>query len=244
MSGHSKWSSIKHQKAATDQKRGKVFAKLARIIAIAAKEGADPSTNARLRSALQTAREWNVPKDNIARAIRKGTGEERGGELEEVLYEAFGPGGAALLISAITDNRNRTSSELKHILGQCDGKLSGEGSVRWQFDLKGVLTVQEAMSDELLKAAIDAGADDIRERTDGAVDILTSKENLDAVRKELEKAKKEITDQSLEWLPKNAIETVSEEAQAQLDHLFSALDEREDVQEIYSNLTSTSEQTS
>lgn len=240
MSGHSKWSSIKHQKAAADQKRGKVFAKLARIIAVAARDGADPAMNPRLRSALQTAREWNMSKETVLRAIQKGTGQEQGEKFEEMLYEAVGPEGIVLLIAVITDNRNRTSSELKHLLAQYGAKLAQEGAARWLFDLKGIMTINEPLTEELLKAALDAGAQDLRENADGTVTLIVPKEATDAIRKKLEETGRVIGEQALEWIPKNE-QKMREDIRQNLERLFAALDEREDVQETYSNLASTSE---
>ncbi len=177
MSGHSKWSKVKHQKAITDARKGKIFSKMAKMIAVAARKGGDPNMNPALRIAIEQARSVNMPNDNIERAIKKGTGEDKESQLEEITYEAYGPNGTPLIIEAVTDNKNRTLSEIKHILSNLGGKLAESGSVKYLFDKKGE-----------------------------------------------------------DWIPKYSTEMTDEKLKEQLEKLFEALDEHEDVKEIYSNI--------
>lgn len=240
MSGHSHFASIKHKKEITDQKRGKVFSKLARMISVAAREGSASETNPKLRRALEEARSFNMPKDNIERAIKKGIGELEGTKLEEVTFEAYGPGGIAIIIEGITDNKNRTLGEIKQILTQNKGKLAGGGSVKWLFERKGAITINSKIQmsnvkkDELELLAIEAGADDIYWHDD-LLDIYTKPEDLEKVKKNLEEKGIAIDSASLDWVAKEMIE-VGEKEKEDSKKFFEALDENDAVQDIYSNL--------
>jgi YebC/PmpR family DNA-binding regulatory protein len=239
MSGHSHWHSIKGQKAITDAKKGKTFSKIARFISIAVKEkGPDPSTNAKLRMAMEKAKEVNMPRENVERAIKKGSGEGEEGKLEEVSFEAFGPGNTALIIEGITDNKKRALGEIKQILSKSNGKLVGEGAVKWMFDKKGIISIskeQGTMAKEDLElTAIEAGADDIYWRENG-LDVYAKPENLESVKKNLEAKGIKIESSFLGMIAKEEI-TVSEKEKADCEKLFEALDESDEVQEIYSNV--------
>ena len=239
MSGHSHFSSIKHKKEITDQKRGKIFSKLARQISVIAREkGGDPETNSGLRLAIEKAKEFNLPKENIERAIKKGTGELEGEKLEEIIYEAYGPGGIAVIIEGITDNKNRTLSEIKQILTRNNGKLAGEGSVKWMFERKGAIIVdneqQTINKEELEMKAIEAGAENIYWH-DNILDIYTKIEDLEKVKKNLEQQGIKIDTSSLDWVAKNTV-ALEEKQKIATEKLFEALDENDAVQEIYSNL--------
>ncbi len=259
MSGHSHSKKIKREKAITDQKRGQMFSKIARMISVAIKEGGtNPETNQRLNVAMETAKKWNLPKENIERAIKKGSGEESAGEkLEAVSFEAFGPGGVAIIIEGITDNKNRTLGEIKQILSQNNGKLVGEGAVRWLFEKRGVITVifasqpssikgeQDKTSsppfatarvskEELELAVIEAGAEDVRWYDDD-MEVYTMPENLEKVKKILEEKLVKIDSFSLDWVAKETVD-LDEKQKEVCQKLFEALDENEAVQEIYSNL--------
>ena len=242
MSGHSHWHSIKYQKTAADQKRGKLFSKLSREITIAAKEkGGDPEVNSDLRLAIERAKRFNMPKENIERAIKRGTGELAGGQLESILFEAYGPGGIALIIEGITDNKNRTLSEIKQILNQNNGKLANEGSVKWLFERKGCITIslesqERTLQDknELELKAIEAGAEDIFWHNN-TMDIYTKPELLEKVKESLEKTRVKIDNASLDWVAKDKIE-VDQETKKSCEKLFEKLEDNDSVQEIYSNL--------
>ena len=241
MSGHSHWAGIKHKKQAEDQKRGKIFSKLSRMISVAAREGADPEMNPKLRQALEEAKAFNMPKENIERAIKRGTGELEGAKLEEVSYEAFGPGGVAIIIEGITDNKNRTFQEVKQILQKYSGKLAESGAVKWLFARKGAITInpniQNSMSKEDLELkAIEAGAEDIYwHKTEDLLDIYTKPEELDKVKKNLETQGIKIESASLDWVPREPIE-VNDKDREELTKLFEELDENDAVQNIYSTL--------
>jgi YebC/PmpR family DNA-binding regulatory protein len=243
MSGHSHAKTIKHQKELTDQKRGQAFSKIARLISVAVKEkGVNPETNPRLRMAIEAARAANMPKDNIDRAIKKGTGEDVSVEnLEEVIFEAFGPGGSAIIIEGITDNKNRTLGEIKQVLNQYGGKLAGEGAVRWMFEKKGCLTVDMDSQSDGLKdkeslemASIEAGAQDIRWR-DETLDVYTEIEDFEKVKKGLEEKKIKVDSSSLDWTPKEEVAPDDKDRES-CQKLFEALDDLDSVQGIYSNL--------
>ena len=248
MSGHSHFSSIKHKKAITDAKRGKIFSKFARQILVAAKEkGGDSETNSSLRLVIDRAKSMNMPKENIERAIQKGTGELEEEKLDEVFYEAYGPGGIAVIIEGITDNKNRTLGEIKQILSQHQGKLAESGSVKWMFERKGVITINFQFSitnespssnfqtkEKLELAAIEVGAEDIYWHDD-ILDVYTKPENLEKVKKNLEAQEIEIESASLDWVAKETKET-GEKQETAAEKLFEALDENDAVQEIYSNL--------
>lgn len=242
MSGHSHWHSIKYQKSVADQKRGKVFSKLSREISVAAKEkGGNPENNPALKIAVDKAKKFNMPKDNIERAIKKGTGELEGAKLESVTFEAYGPGGIALIIEGITDNKNRTLAEIKQILSQSNGKLANEGSVRWLFERKGCLIVNPESQNEDLKnkedlelKAIESGAEDIYWHDD-LLGVYTKPEELEETKKNLEEAGIQIEAASLDWAAKEEIE-MDEKTKEISEKLFETLDENDAVQEIYSNL--------
>ena len=241
MSGHSHAKTILHKKTLEDQKRGKVFSKLARMISVAAKEGGNPETNPRLRQALEEAKNFNLPKENIERAIKRGTGTSEGVKLEEVTYEAYGAGGTAMIIEGITDNKNRTLMEIKQTLQKYGGKLAEAGSVKWLFERKGAITMipetQDSMTKEDLEMkAIEAGAEDIYwHKTENILDVYTKPEELDKVKKNLEGQGIKIESATLDWVAKDSIE-VSEKDRESLNKLFEELDESEAVQDIYSNL--------
>ncbi len=238
MSGHSKWSKVKHQKAVTDVQKGKIFSKMAKIITVNARDGRDPETNSGLRIAIEKARSVNMPKDNIERAIKKGTGELSGEKIEEIFYEAYGPSGIALIIKTITDNKNRTISEIKNILGKHSGRLGETGSVKWMFEERGVLELkifEEDNIDDLEMEIIDAGAEDIKKR-DSILEVQTKPTELNNVKNNLEGKEIKVDSFSLEWAPKNPVEIKDEKSKTQIEKLFEALDEQDDIQEIYSNL--------
>jgi len=242
MSGHSHFSKIKHKKAITDAKRGKVFSKLAREISVAAREkGGNPETNPKLRLVIEKVKQWNLPKENIERAIKRGTGELAGEKLEEILFEAYGPGGIAIIIEGITDNKNRALGGVKQILNQHNGKLASEGSVRWLFERRGAIVIDWESQAENLKdkeelelKAIEAGAENIYWHNN-LLDVYTKIENLEKVKESLEKEGIKIESVSLDWVAKEMIEVNEKQKQA-CEKLFESLDESDAVQEIYSNL--------
>jgi len=233
MSGHSRWSSIKHKKGAADAKKGKIFTKLARAITVAAKGNPDPDANFQLRLAIDQAKAANMPKDNIERAIARATGEGKEA-LEEVIYEAYGPGGVAILIEALTDNKNRTVSNIKHILSAQGGSMAGTGSVQYLFDRKGVVRVKSPGDDpeDTELKLIDAGAEDISEE-EGLKVILCAPEKLKNIINAL--GELEIEYSGLEWLARDQV-TPDEETQKKLEKLFEALEEDDDVNDYSSNL--------
>jgi len=240
MSGHSHFSSIKHKKEANDAQRGRVFSKMAREIAIAARSGLNLETNAKLRVILEKAKSFNMPHENIERALKKASGEEGGVVLEEVLFEAYGPGGIAILIEGITDNNKRTVSEIKQALIQHGGKFVESGSVKWLFGRKGVIVVPLAENsglsrEDLELKAIDAGAEDVYWHTD-SLDVYSQPENLDKIKKNLESLGIKIESASMGWVPKEDV-AIEEKDKETCQRLFESLDENEAVTEIYSNLT-------
>ena len=235
MSGHSKWATIKHKKAALDAKRGKTFTRLIKEIMIAARSGGDPDGSPRLRTAILAAKAVSMPSDNIKRAIMRGTGELEGGQIDEILFEGYGPGGAAVLVNVATDNRNRTVSEIRHLFSKNGGNLGEQGSVSWMFERKSQIMVdaEKAGEDQLMGIVLDAGADDLRD-SDGAWEILSAPEAHEAVLSALEKAG--ITPESAEiaMVPKNTIKLEGKNANAMLK-LYDALEEHDDVQNVYGN---------
>lgn len=245
MSGHSHWHSIKGQKAIADAKKGQAFSKLARLITIAVRAGGkDPEANPKLRLAMEKAKELNMPKDNVERAIKRGTGEIAEEKLEEISFEAYGPGGIAIIIEGITDNKNRALGNIKPILNKNGGKLVGEGAIRWMFEKNGVIILDlKAQNDNwqnkenLELAAIEAGAEDVYWHDDSLLDIYTKAENLENVKKNLEEKQIKIDSSSLDLTPKELIE-VSPQDRESCQKLFEALDENDAVQDIYSNLKS------
>jgi len=241
MSGHSHAKKIKRAKEATDQKRGQIFSKMARVISIAAKGGGDPTFNSSLRVELDKAKELNMPTENIERAIKRGTGELAGEKLEEVLFEAYGPAGIAVIIEGITDNKNRTLSEIKQILNQNSGKLVGEGAVKWMFEKKGCIVIDLNGQNEEFKnkenmemAAIELGAQDFLWR-DGMMEIYTKIEDMDKATKNLESRGIKTESSSLDWIAKEDVPAGEKDKEA-CQKLFDALDENEDIQGVYSNL--------
>ena len=236
MSGHSKWASIKHKKGAADAKRGKIFTKLIKEITVAARiGGGDPAGNPRLRTAILIAKGKNMPVDNITRAIKKGTGELEGVHYEEVTYEGYGPGGAAIFLEAMTDNKNRTVSEIRAALGKAGGNLGENGCVGWMFEKKGRITVKtDAKSeDDLMELAIDAGADDMQ-TVDDHYEITTAVENFEAVRKALEEAGVPMDTAELTRIPQNTVSLDEKKGKALLK-LMDILEDHDDIQKAYSN---------
>jgi YebC/PmpR family DNA-binding regulatory protein len=237
MSGHSKWSTIKRKKGAEDARRGKIFTRVAREITLAAREGGgDPGTNPALRLAIDKARAANMPKDNIERAIKRGTGELEGGQLEEVYYEGYAPHGVALLVKCLTDNRNRTLSEVRRVFNRSGGNLSEAGAVAWMFDTKGYLTVarDDRDPDDIFMMAIDAGAEDIQV-SDDFVEIYTLSTDLHAVREGLIESGLTVEDAELSQVPKTVM-TLGEKETLQIMNMIENLEELDDVQQVYSNL--------
>jgi YebC/PmpR family DNA-binding regulatory protein len=235
MSGHSKWATIKHKKAATDAKRGKSFTRIIKEIMIAARNGGDPDMNPRLRTAIIAAKAVSMPSDNIKKAIMRGTGELEGGQIEEVMFEGYGPGGAAVLVMVATDNRNRTVSEIRHMFSKNGGNLGEQGSVAWMFERKSqiLLPAQKASEDQLMNIVLDAGADDLR--NDGeSWEVLSAPESHDAVLQALSKAGIETTSAQIAMVPKNLLKLEGKNAGAML-RLSEALEEHDDVQNVYSN---------
>jgi YebC/PmpR family DNA-binding regulatory protein len=237
MSGHSKWSTIKRKKGAEDAKRGKIFTRVAREITVAAREGGgDPSANPTLRLAIDKARAANMPKDNIERAIKRGTGELEGGQLEEVFYEGYAPHGAALLVKCLTDNRNRTLAEVRRIFNRSGGNLAEAGAVTWMFDTKGYLTVarDDLDPDEIFMTAVDAGAEDV-EVSDDFVEVYTQPSDLHTVRESLVGVGLTVEDAELSRVPKTLM-TLGEKETLQVMNMIEDLEELDDVQQVYSNL--------
>jgi YebC/PmpR family DNA-binding regulatory protein len=235
MSGHSKWATIKHKKAATDAKRGRTFTRLIREITMAARGGTDPNSNARLRTAIASAKAENMPGDNIERAVLRGSGQLEGTQLEEITFEGYGPGGVALLVQVVTDGRNRTVSEIRHAFGKHGGNLAETGAVGWLFQRKGEIAIpkEQASEDKLMGIVLDAGADDLVD--DGSMwSVLTPPESLEAVRDALVKAG--VTPESAEvgMVPKSFIKLTGSQAQQML-RLMEAIEEQDDVQHVYSN---------
>lgn len=245
MSGHSHWSTIKHKKGTADKKRGKIFSKLSRIIAVAAREGGDdPETNPQLRLAIEKAKEFNFSKENIKKAIQRGTGQIKGGKLERVIYEAYGPGNAAIIIEGITDNKNRTLTEINQMLNQHGGKLADPGSVKWMFERKGAIVIsknKDQTKEELELKAIEAGAEDIywhkdeEEPEKELLDVYTRVEDLEKTKQRLENLGLKIEAASLDWVAKQQID-LPETKKESCQKLFEDLDDNEAIQDIYSNI--------
>jgi YebC/PmpR family DNA-binding regulatory protein len=238
MSGHSKWSSIKHKKGAADAKRGKLFSKLARAIIVAAREGGpDPSANLALQNAIEKARSYSMPKDNIERAIARGAGTSADSEaFEHITYEGYGPSGVAIIVEALTDNRNRTASEVRHVFAKNDGNLGTSGAVAWLFERRGVILVDGDRfdEDEVTLAAADGGADDV-ERDGSTLQVTTSPEALTAVREALEQAGVEVDSAETTMVAKTTVELDDEAAVRKTLRLVDALDDLDDVSDVYSN---------
>ena len=238
MSGHSKWAGIKHKKAIVDAKKGKAFSKVSKEITIAARiGGGNPDMNPRLRLAIEKAKEVNMPADNIKRAVQKGTGELPGVDYEEIVYEGYGPGGVALMIETFTDNKNRTVGEIRHILSKHNGNLGETGCVAWMFEKKGYILANKEAADEdtLMSIALDAGADDFKnDPEEENYEITTAPEDLNRVKEFLEKNNIPITLAELSLLPQNYVKLEAKEAGKMLK-LMNALDEHDDVQNVYAN---------
>jgi YebC/PmpR family DNA-binding regulatory protein len=236
MSGHSKWSSIKHKKAKTDAARGRVFSRLTREISVAAKRGGgDIDTNSRLRTAVQAARDVNMPADNIERAIKKGTGELPGVVYEEIIYEGYGPAGVAIMIEVLTDNKNRTSADIRKIFSKSNGNLGGEGSVSWGFSKKGMVIVDSAgcSEDELMEISLDEGAEDIKQEETNFV-IITAPEKFSKLCEALKNKNVAISVSELTQIPSSTVKVEGKQAE-QVLKLVEALEEYEDVQNVYAN---------
>ena len=238
MSGHSKWSSIKHKKGAADAKRGQLFSKLSRAIMVAAKEGgSDPGANLALQNAIEKARSYSMPKDNIERAIAKGAGgDAEGASFETVVYEGYGPDGVAVLVEAVTDNRNRTASEVRHVFSRHGGNLGTTGAVAWQFDRRGVVLVAAAGTDEdaLVLAAADAGADDVE--LDGSTYVVSSApEATSIVREAIEAAGFAVESAELAMVAKTTVAIADEATARRVLRLVEGLEETDDVQDVYAN---------
>ena len=235
MSGHSKWSQIKRKKAKTDQARGKVFSKLVREITTAARTGGDPKMNMRLKTAIEEAKAVNMPADTLKRAIQKGTGELPGETYEEIMYEGYGPGGVAVMIKVLTDNKNRTAPEIRHTFTKFSGNLGEVGSVGWMFDRKGIIQVEAARvdEDELLGLALDAGAADLR-RADSVFEITATPHDLEEVRRALEGRGVPIQSAEVTYVPQSTVRLEGKDAQ-QVLRLVEGLEELDDVQNVYAN---------
>ena len=239
MAGHSPWANIKHRKAAVDAKRGKLWTKLSKAIIVAARlGGGDPETNLRLRYAINDAKAVSMPKDNIERAIKRGTGEIEGGEVEEALYEGYGPGGAAILCEILTDNRNRTAPEIRKIFDTYGGKLGATNCVAWMFERKGLFLIAASKTDEekLMEIVLDAGADDLKVEGEN-FQVTCSPDAFNAVSEALAKANLEPDSKQLTRLPSNTIEIRDVETAKSVVALMSALDDHDDVQNVSSNFT-------
>ena len=235
MSGHSKWATIKHKKAALDAKRGKAFTRIIKEIMIAARQGGDPDMNPRLRTAIVAAKAVSMPAENIKRAIMRGTGELEGGQIDEIVFEGYGPGGAAVLVKVATDNRNRTVSEIRHVFSKNGGNLGELGSVSWMFERKGQILIEKekAGEDQLMAIALDAGADDLRD--DGeSWEVISPPEAHDSVLQAIQTAGIPTVSAEVAMVPKNLMKLEGKNAQGML-RLSEALEEHDDVQNVYSN---------
>jgi YebC/PmpR family DNA-binding regulatory protein len=236
MSGHSKWHTIKHKKGAADAKRGKVFTRIIKELSVAARNGGgDVDSNPRLRTIVAEAKANNMPRENIERAIRRGTGEEPGVTYDEVTYEGYGPGGVALMIETLTDNKNRTVGEIRHLLGKHAGNLAAENSVAWMFTRKGQIVVEKGKVDEetLLSAALDAGADDMNDDESGW-EIVCAPESFEAVRDAVKGLGVEPASAAVAMVPQNYVKLVGKEAQQMLK-LMEAIEDHDDVQHVWAN---------
>jgi len=238
LSGHSKWSSIKHKKGAADAKRGKLFSKLSRAIIVAAKEGGgDPANNLALQNAIEKARSYSMPKDNIDRAVARGSGSDTDAEaFETVVYEGYGPEGVAVLVEALTDNRNRTASDVRHLFTRHGGNLGATGAVAWQFERRGVVLVpaEGVDEDELMLVAADAGAEDV-ERDGDVFQVTSAAEELAAVRTAIEQAGFDVESAELTMVPKTTVAIEDESKARQVMRLIDALEDNDDVQDVYAN---------
>jgi YebC/PmpR family DNA-binding regulatory protein len=237
MSGHSKWASIKHKKAATDAKRGKLFTKLIKELTVAAREGGgDADANPRLRLAIQKAKDANMPKDNISNAIKKGTGELPGVTYESMMYEGYGPSGVAILVDVLTDNKNRAAAEIRSIFTKKNGNMAGAGSVAWQFKQKGVIIVDKDKAEEekLMDIILENGADDMRSE-DSCFEISTEIKEFESVKKALEDNKIEMSQAEITMVPDSNVKIEDKSVAQQILSLVNALEDNDDVQNVYSN---------
>lgn len=239
MSGHSKWASIKHKKAAIDSKKGKIFNKLNREITVAARiGGGDMEGNPRLRLVVQKARNENMPMENIERAIKKGTGELEGVSYEEKMFEGYGPNGTAIIIDTLTDNNNRTTAEIRSLFSKNNGNMGSSGSVAWMFSKKGLIMVKNegVTEDSLFNIAVDAGAEDIKlDEETNIFDITCEPENFEAVKKALETNKIKIEESEITLIPKNYVKIEDESVAKQMVRLINALEDQDDCQNVYTN---------
>jgi len=236
MSGHSKWSSIKHKKGVTDARRGKIFSKLIKEITVAARlGGGDPATNPRLRAAIQAAKSENMPKDNIERAIKRGTGELEGVSYEESVYEGYGPGGAAIFVESLTDNKNRAVADIRHIITKAGGNLGTSGCVAWMFEKKGYIVVESNAVDEdtLMEVAIDAGAEDVRE-DDSNYEIITAVQDFETIKSAIDNMSIPYIDAEITMLPQATVNLEGKDAEQMLK-LMETLEDCDDVQKVYTN---------
>mgnify|MGYP000904883414 CR=1 FL=1 len=239
VAGHSKWANIKHRKAKVDAQRGQLFTKIGRELIMAAKAGGgDPNINFRLKAAIQKAKEANMPMDNIQRAIQRGTGEIEGVNYEEIVYEGYAPGGVAVMTSVVTDNRNRSASEIRHLFSRNGGSLGETGCVAWMFERKGLLVLDPENSpqneDELLLLALEAGAEDIRQDEDN-VEIITTPEDFDTVKESLMEAGINLATAEVTMVPQNLVSVTRKDQAEQVLKLVTMLEEHDDVQEVYAN---------
>lgn len=235
MSGHSKWATIKHKKAATDAKRGKIFTRLIKEIQIAARSGGDPDGNPRLRTAILAAKGVSMPSDNIKKAIMRGTGELEGGQIDEVMFEGYGPGGAAVLVMVATDNRNRTVSDIRHAFSKNGGNLGEQGSVAWMFERKSQIVIdkENATEDQLMNLVLESGAEDLKDSGD-SWEIISDPNSHDAVLQAVQAAKFETVAAEVAMVPKNLVKLEGKNASGML-RLIDVLEEHDDVQNVYSN---------
>lgn len=236
MSGHSKWSTIKHKKGAADAKRGKIFTKLIKEITVAAKMGGgDPDSNPRLRSAIAAAKSQNMPKDNLERAIKKGTGELEGVEYEEISYEGYGPGGVAVLVECLTDNKNRTIADVRYIFSKAGGNIGTDGCVAWMFDKKGLISVDKSVSDEdtLMEVALEAGAEDVKDEGD-CFEIITEPSDFEAVKEAVEGASIKHEMAEITMIPQTQTALEGKEAE-QMIKFMEALEDCDDIQNFHTN---------
>jgi YebC/PmpR family DNA-binding regulatory protein len=235
MSGHSKWATIKHKKAPTDAKRGKAYTRVTKEIMIAARNGGDPDMNARLRTAITAAKAVSMPSENIKRAIMRGTGELEGGQLDEIMFEGYGPGGAAVLVAVATDNRNRTVSDIRHAFSKNGGNLGEQGSVSWMFERKSQIIIDgdNAKEDDLMNLVLESGADDLKDEG-GNWAILSAPEMHEAVVEALKKAGIKTESAEIAMVPKNLLKLEGKNASGML-RLMEALEENDDTQNVYSN---------
>ena len=236
MSGHSKWSTIKHKKGAADKKRAKIFTKLIKEITVAARMGGgDPTANPRLRHAIDSAKAQNMPKDTVDRGIKKGTGDMDGVNYEEIMYEGYGPGGVAVMVECLTDNKNRTIADVRYIFNKAGGNVGTDGCVAWMFDKKGVISISKENADEdaLMEVALDAGAEDIKDEGD-SFDVLTAPEDFDAVKDAIDGAQISCEVAEISMVPQNTTAVSGKEAE-QMIKFMEALDDNDDIQNFYTN---------